>query len=121
MSDIIRLRRVSWKSKNNVYLLNGENLEDILTHWNIKINLLILPYSFLMKKNEIDIIYYWLQWKDILLRKNLIDISEAQTISENICLIDGIQVWNYTWAWAVIAMNIDNEKYYWQNIWIITS
>ncbi len=132
MSKITRLRKVSWKSKNNVYWLllqwNNWKIEEDYLFQNFDkfhIDILIIPTdpSISIDLNNsylsnIEIIKAWILWKDITQNWILVDAKIADEIAQDILKIDVLEVWLYSWASAKIAID-RGEKYEWKNIWIL--
>ncbi|MBP9779066.1 hypothetical protein KBD33_00415 [Candidatus Gracilibacteria bacterium] len=132
MSKITRLRKVSWKSKNNVYglLLQGNNgkIEEDYLFQNFDkfhIDILIIPTdpSISIDLNNsylsnIEIIKAGILGKDITQNGILVDAKIADEIAQDILKIDVLEVGLYSGASAKIAID-RGEKYEWKNIGIL--
>lgn len=125
-NDIYRLKRISWKSKNNVYVLFSDIWKlDVNKIKSIDLDLIIINENseFLLEKlknikahkislrkiGENYISDYWL----------IISHIEAIEISKNILDIDKIEVPDYVWAMSKISMELNNSDYYWKNILLL--
>lgn len=125
-NDIYRLKRISWKSKNNVYVLFSDIWKlDVDKIKSIDLDLIIINENseFLLEKlknikahkislrkiGENYISDYWL----------IISHMEAVEISKNIFDIDWIIVPDYVWAMSKISMELNNSDYYWKNILLL--
>ncbi len=91
MNNFYRLKRVSWKSKNNVYIYTWKNNTNISQDFPENIDLFLRPTKEKYSHNEIQ---------DLI--ENIKKIDE-QNISKDIA------------AAALDAMNL-YPKYYWKNI-----
>lgn len=133
MSHITRLRRISWKSKNNVYWLalaykqSSVTLEEyVKSNFDaLKLDVLILPIHLNIDLSqitghfpEIEIIRVWIKGKDNIQNWLSVDESIANELAQDILRIDSIQVWLYSWASAKVALD-RGERYEWKNIGIL--
>lgn len=125
-NDIYRLKRISWKSKNNVYVLFSDIWKlDVDKIKSIDLDLIIINENseFLLEKLKN------IKAHKIYLRKIgenyvsdyglIISHIEAIEISKNILDIDKIEVPDYVWAMSKISMELNNSDYYWKNILLL--
>lgn len=125
-NSIYRLKRISWKSKNNVYVLFSDIWKlDFDKIKNIDLDLIIINENsdFLignLKNIKVPKIYLRKIGENYVSDYGLI-IShiEAVEISKNILDIDWIIVPDYVWAMSKISMELFNSDYYWKNILLL--
>lgn len=125
-NSIYRLKRISWKSKNNVYVLFSDIWKlDFDKIKNIDLDLIIMNENsdFLignLKNIKVPKIYLRKIGENYVSDYGLI-IShiEAIEISKNILDIDKIEVPDYVWAMSKISMELNNSDYYWKNILLL--
>lgn len=125
-NSIYRLKRISWKSKNNVYVLFSDIWKlDFDKIKNIDLDLIIINENsdFLignLKNIKVPKIYLRKIGENYVSDYGLI-IShiEAIEISKNILDIDKIEVPDYVWAMSKISMELNNSDYYWKNILLL--
>ncbi len=104
MKNFIRLRRVSWKSKNNVYLYKWNQIDTIMNDFWSQIDIIMMP-----KWYQISI-----EWIKIYEVGDTIKEEDIE-MKENIEKIDDIEIWNYEAIAANNAIEL-SENYFWKNI-----
>ena len=107
----MRLRRTSWKSKNNVYYTDISDLDSIIEEiW--KIDILIVSDRYSLENTNFDGELVELQIPR--------DVSEkdAQDWRDNIQKIDEKKLSLFAWGAAFYATELEG-KYYWKNIVIL--
>lgn len=113
---MIRLRRVSWKSKNNVFLLNSKELEN---SQEIKIDLLIFCWNNKNLEN-LEKVILEKKWKNYVSSNwTTIFPEEIEDIIKNTLEIDNTRISKEVWACCLTAMSINQDLYFWKNIWIL--
>lgn len=123
--NIHRLKRISWKSKNNVYVLLNNidlNFEFIKE---IDFDLIILNqnseklYQKIKNINVPKVYLRKLWWNYVTDYWLIISHIEAVEISKNIFDIDWINVPYHVWAMSKVTMELNNSDYYWKNILLL--
>jgi len=105
MKNFTRLRRVSWKSKNNIYLYNWTKYKDLISDFWEKFDIILIPKWFKIDIEQVDVI-----------EVNIENIEKKDEIMQiNIKEIDKIDISIYD---AIAANKVIElwDKYYWKNI-----
>ena len=106
MKNFIRLKRVSWKSKNNVYLYLWNNIKFLFKSFENQIDIILIPkwYQFDTRIKQV---------KFIEIDNNIENIDIE--MKDNILKTDNIEVNNYVWK-ATNYLSILWKNYDWKNI-----
>jgi hypothetical protein len=115
MKNFQRLKRVSWKSKNNVYYYSGSNLKEDIKDFKEEISIIIYTNTNTYNKIKIETIKSFCISFNNLSKQ---DIQELKEMKESVEKIEKFTISEKECLGCVEAIKL-SKNYYWKNIIIV--